>query len=129
MNFISPEIIIMGISLLIAISTPIITAIINSHHEIKMYKLRFYNEHKSEVIEGFLKTVGNCIYYSDESNLHSLGEYFGEIYLYTPPSMHDKITELSKCLQYANMDNDKARIIFIDISTELSKNPPRSEKI
>ena len=47
-----------SISLVISILSPSISALITTRHERKMYSLKFYEQHRAETIEGYIRTCG-----------------------------------------------------------------------
>lgn len=106
MEILSPEIIIMGISLFISVSTPIITSIITSRHEIKMYRLRYFYEHKNDVIEGFIKYANAVLLCSNQENCSEFGKFAGEIYFYVPSHLHNQIDFIIKNINNVDYKNE-----------------------
>lgn len=121
----NPEIIIMGISLLISISTPILTSIINVVHETRTYERRFYNEYKAQVIEKYISSIGKYILCSDNNYAAECGEHYGEALIYVNKETADKMIELNSILSEYTYDSKKAIDIFNSICSDLRKNPPR----
>ena len=121
----NPEIIVMGISLLISILTPILTSIINVVHETRMYKRRFYIEHKAEVIEKYISSTGKRILSADSDYAPEYGQHYGEALIYVNKETADKMLELHSILNPYSYDGKKAVDIFNSICNDLRKNPPR----
>ena len=79
-----------------AVLGPLITASIQCSHESKMYNKRFYEEHKQQVIENYLKAVGKFAFTTDWNEKLEFGEASAEIFMYTPKELWDNIRELNK---------------------------------
>ena len=100
------------ISLIIAVATfigavlsPIAVAIINNHYQSKRRYEEFYQQHRSDVIESYLRSIGKYIYCSNEENTSNLGAGLAEIYMYAPKSLWEKIDQMNNMI--FNMYNDQ----------------------
>ena len=78
-----------------AVLGPLITAGIQCWHESRMHKMRYYDEHKQEVIENYLKSVGKYAFTTDRSEKRDFGESSAEIFMYTPKEMWPDIRRLN----------------------------------
>lgn len=79
---------------LCAILSPILTAIINNRHQIKIKRMELsQQEHRDttlylrNVYESYLKHAGRCIYYADQDALKDYGEYYYSALMYAPPDI------------------------------------------
>ena len=117
------SIIISGIALVVSVVSPVLTAAINNHHETKMYKLRFHDEHKAIVIENYLQAAGRCISAKDDIAFQNYGEAYGEIFFYAPESLWNKITSLD--LYIRNCEYDIASGIFNKLLKDFAQESPR----
>ena len=110
------------IALITAIISPIITTILNNRHQIKMHNINFYESHRAEAIENYLKATGYAI--QDQSSLsEQYGKHLAEIYLYLPEELWDYIDKIDAFLRQSQFDAAKSN--FISLCKALHKNPPR----
>lgn len=97
------------LALIFSIISPILTAWITGRYKIKKLKIsvqekitlqniEYYEKHKTEVIENFLKSAGQCILNKDNNNLKEFGASIPEIYLYVDESYWKEIDNLIKCI-------------------------------
>ena len=119
--------IISGIALVAAVISPILTAIINNRHEIKMYNQRYYKEHRADVIENYIRYTGSISKHSATSeDFRQYGKYSKEIYLYLPDDLWCTIDSIHDCI--SNSEYNHASDFLAILCKELNKNPPRSVK-
>lgn len=89
-------IVISGAALLFSIIGPLITAVIKNRYDSKMYERRFYNEHRHEVIENYLKCLGKCLFAITFDATVEFGEATAEIFMYVPKEMWENIRKLNQ---------------------------------
>lgn len=88
---------------LAAIISPILTAIINNRHQLKLKKIeasaKEYERsilYKRKILESYLKHAGNCIVHSNHDSLHKYGKYYLQALLYVPESLAVKMISANK---------------------------------
>ena len=66
-----------------ALLSPILTAIINNHYQIKLKKLELASletearvTYKRNIYESYLKYAGRCVQYSDQESMKMYGEVY-----------------------------------------------------
>ena len=100
------------VSLVSTACSPVIANILNNAHQARMFKKEFYEKRKCEVVENYLKSIGNCLLYNSVENKKALSEWTSEIYMYTPQRLWDDIDEMNKKLfvfidsNYNRADNE-----------------------
>lgn len=111
-------------ALVISVLCPVLTALVNNLFQLKFRNRDFFNKHRAEVIEGYLRTAGACTCNDSKEARSEYGKYYAEIFLYAPEPIwgdlelfHEMITSGSAKGTYAQL---------IKISKVLSKNPPRT---
>mgnify|MGYP000087755007 CR=1 FL=1 len=124
---ITPSIIISIAALIVAIFVPFINAILNNRHSSKMYKQRFANEHKADVIEKYMREAGEIIQAVTADNLRWFGSAHGEMMLFADDEIKPEMQKLySMFLGYGNrVDQTEAASLLQEISHHLSKQSPR----
>ena len=84
-----------------AVLGPLITTWITCAHDSKMHKKRFYEEHKQQVIENYLKSVGKFVFTTNWDDRRDFGESTAEIFMYAPKRLWPIIRSInSKISQY-----------------------------
>lgn len=122
------SVIISGIALLAAILSPVITTIINNIHETKMSNRRYYQEHRAEVIENFIRYAGAINELTGRDfDFREYGKCSKEIYLYIPEELWSTVDEIDKYI--IACEYDKISDKLSDFCKALKKYPPRSVKI
>ncbi|MBQ7505336.1 MAG: hypothetical protein IJT79_08485 [Ruminococcus sp.] len=122
--------IISGISLLIAIFSPIFTAFLNGRYMIKSKNLdlqkskeereyEFLLKHRAEVIENYLKAAGDVITSYTTEAFSRYGLSYAEIYLYLDESKWELIDSIDTSINENNYEN--AAIFLRDLVKRLSK--------
>lgn len=71
-----------GAALLLAIASPVITTIANNCYNATVWKLEYYEKHRAEVIETYLKSIGEYIYSPREEAKIKYAQSLGEIFMY-----------------------------------------------
>lgn len=123
MNF---PLIISLVAIVLSVASPFLTASINNRHERKMYVLRFYTEHRAEVIEKYLSAVRGRLDTPHNRSFLSYDQHYGEVFLYLPKSMWQIVKDLDRALDTDNVSAKQA--LYEKLIDELCKHPPRSEK-
>lgn len=100
---------ILGIS---AILSPILTAIINNHYQLKVKNLELKQLHfeqtilyKRNIYENYLKFTGRFIRRPDVDASKSYGEYYFLALTYAPKDVEDAIIQLNHLISNSNFDN------------------------
>lgn len=118
--------IIAGIALFTSIISPLLTVIIKNKHEREMYKVRFFYQHRAEVIERYVSSVGAAIHGQRAEDLCDYGKYAGEIFMYVPERLWPTIDQINLAIRGNN--REYADGYFRTLCAELSKEHPRPIK-
>lgn len=118
--------IISGVTLLAAIFSPVITAIINNRYAAKKQRAEFYDMHRAKAIENYIHAAGKAVKHSDINAVHEFGEVTSEIYFYTPESLWPMLDKLDELISSGAID--PAREQLRQICKSLALNPPRLNK-
>lgn len=86
------------IALIVAIISPILTAIINNHHQTKMKKIEMSIASKLKIIEDYLSSTGQVIYHNGEASTESYSIAIGRIYSASPRFLWEKISVLDEMI-------------------------------
>lgn len=88
-----------------AILSPILTALINNHHQKVMKKLEYKHleheeqlQHEREICEAYIRAAGSCIHHADVEAVKKYGEHFGLIVYYAPEDIRKDILSLEDSL-------------------------------
>lgn len=83
-----------------AILSPVITAIINNHHQKVMKQLEYKHleheeqvRHEREICEGYVRAAGACIHRPTGDQAKTYGENLGLILYYVPDDIRKEIME------------------------------------
>ena len=111
-------------ALIVAACGPLITALITAKHESFMYKTKYVDEHKHEVVEKYLKSVGRFLFSLDHNDLKEFGASSSEIFMYAPKNLWDDIKKIneaifkiSSCSDYEEKKNlcKKSKLLFYEL--------------
>lgn len=113
-------------TLFATVISPIITTILNNRYQMKIRNQDFYDRHRAEVIENYIRYAGSLSKQSSATDdFRNFGKYSKEIYLYLPEkfwgiidSIQDSITEY----KYGDASNSLATLC-----KALNEHPPRLE--
>ncbi len=111
------------IALIVAIISPILTAIINNHHQTKMKKIEMSIASKLKIIEDYLSSAGQIIYHNGEASTESYSIAIGRIYSASPRSLWEKISVLDEMIYSGNWEDAHAQ--FLEISQTLASHQPK----
>lgn len=111
------------IALIVAIISPILTAIINNHHQTKMKKIEMSIASKLKIIEDYLSSAGQIIYHNGEASTESYSIAIGRIYSASPRSLWEKISVLDEMIYSGNWED--AHTQFLEISQALASHQPK----
>lgn len=111
------------IALIVAIISPILTAIINNHHQTKMKKIEMSTASKLKIIEDYLSSTGQVIYHNGESDTESYSISIGRIYSAAPRFLWEKISILDEMIYSSNWED--AHTQFLEISQALASHQPK----
>lgn len=111
------------IALIVAIISPILTAIINNHHQTKMKKIEMSIASKLKIIEDYLSSAGQIIYHNGEASTESYSIAIGRIYSASPRSLWEKISVLDEMIYSGNWED--AHTQFWEISQALASHQPK----
>lgn len=83
---------------LCAIISPILTAIINNHHQLKLRKLELREKqyentivYQRSIFENYLRASGKCITHANPDALREYGEYYLIALMYAPENIKQKM--------------------------------------
>ena len=109
---------------LCAIISPLLTAIINNHHQAKIRRMEDLQQeyrdtvlHHRNVYENYLKYAGRCIYYADRDALKDYGEYYYSALIYAPPDIQTDMIQANKLMLEDNYD--EASVLIEALATKL----------
>lgn len=111
------------IALIVAIISPILTAIINNHHQTKMKKIEMSTASKLKIIEDYLSSAGQIIYHNGEASTESYSIAIGRIYSASPRFLWEKISVLDEMIYSGNWEDAHAQ--FLEISQALASHQPK----
>ena len=111
------------IALIVAIISPILTAIINNRHQTKMKKIEMSIASKLKIIEDYLSSAGQIIYHNGEASTESYSIAIGRIYSAFPRSLWEKISVLDEMIYSGNWEDAHAQ--FLEISQALASHQPK----
>lgn len=111
------------IALIVAIISPILTAIINNRHQTKMKKIEMSIASKLKIIEDYLSSAGQIIYHNGEASTESYSIAIGRIYSASPRSLWEKISVLDEMIYSGNWED--AHTQFLEISQALASHQPK----
>lgn len=111
------------IALIVAIISPILTAIINNHHQTKMKKIEMSIASKLKIIEDYLSSTGQVIYHNGEASTESYSIAIGRIYSASPRFLWEKISVLDEMIYSGNWED--AHTQFLEISQALASHQPK----
>lgn len=111
------------IALIVAIISPILTAIINNHHQTKMKKIEMSIASKPKIIEDYLSSAGQIIYHNGEASTESYSIAIGRIYSASPRFLWEKISLLDEMIYSRNWED--AHTQFLEISQALASHQPK----
>lgn len=135
------------VALIVSAISPIISSFISGRYQLKVAKLEaeeelkrkqlemeaatkqrdheFYEQHKAEVIERYLNSVGKAIQNFATGNRQEFGESMGEIYMYVDKSLWDLLDSIAKKFDKRNPSNPTDE--FKELCQKLSTYGIRSE--
>ncbi len=111
------------IALIVAIISPILTAIINNRHQTKMKKIEMSIASKLKIIEDYLSSAGQIIYHNGEASTESYSIAIGRIYSASPRFLWEKISLLDEMIYSRNWED--AHTQFLQISQALASHQPK----
>lgn len=109
---------------LAAVVSPILTALINNHHQIKMKKLELKQEHfektvifQRTIFENYIRTVGRCIEYNDGKSLQAYHENYFLALMYAPEKNKLQMQEINTYISKAELSlaNKKMEQLIPDL--------------
>lgn len=119
--------IISGIALVAAVISPVLTTIINNHFQNKVSHRRYYDEHRAEVIENYIRYAGMISRHSQSSeDFRGYGQYCKEVYLYLPESFWPLVDSAHNYI--TNSKFEEASAVLTQLCKQLNEYPPRSVK-
>ena len=119
--------VILGIA---AIISPVLTAIINNHHQLKMKKSEeakvLYERsvlYKREIIENYLRFAGKCIACGSESAVPEYREYYYLALLYVPGELKCEMENANYHIECCDFEkaNEAFELLITPLKNMLSK--------
>lgn len=126
MNTATLSVIIAVSALVSSVVCPMLTVIINNHYQMKISNREYYDKHRAEVIEDYIRCAGCMTKYPDETVFQNYGKSNKEIYLYLPENLWNTVDCIEKSI--SNRDYDTASDNLSKLCKELNKYPPRLKK-
>lgn len=113
-------------ALITSVLSPFLTEFLKNRHELKMYRLRFYSEHKAAVIERYVKATGEMIQFATPETCQSFGAAHGEMILYVDDDARLEMQKIYDMFVYNNHSSvSSAPQIFDSICAKLAEQYPR----
>lgn len=88
-----------------ALVSPIITTLINNHHQKVMKQLEYQEEEKvhnaerkRQIYENYIRAAGSCVQLISHENLSEFGKYSSQILCYVPDDMQEDIIAMEKLI-------------------------------
>lgn len=89
-----------------AIISPIVTSLINNHHQLKLKKLEYEQQekvnsffYKRGIYEDYLKYTSKCLTYGNQDALQKYGEIYGLAVIYFPEDLIDDMEKLNRVIR------------------------------
>lgn len=111
------------VALIISVTSPILTVLINNHHQLKMRSAEFYDIHRAETIEKYIHSVNMLIQSSHCDGVEKYAKYSVEVRLYIPQSQWNILDSIDSSLN--ERDFSSTNIHLKSLCKYLSKKPPR----
>lgn len=122
-----------GAAFLLAVASPIITAIITAHSQRKECKAVFFDQHSADVYDGYMKSASAFIRSPEDVNRKAYAEYLGMLLLLVDADTASMLMALDNDLRshtFANMERygDLSSLMgqLGKISSRLTETYPRS---
>lgn len=123
-------------ALVFSVASPIASALITGHYQLRQKELEytnaakvrnqeFYTQHRAEVIERFLKAAGSVINFQTHSNMEEYGKTVAEMYIYVPEKYWGYIDSIDDCI--TNGDRDSGMNELTTLAGKLSEEHIRFE--
>ena len=107
-----------------AIVSPILTAIINNRHQLKLRKLEIQekhqyesNLHKQKMLETILINLGACAYNPTPEALSDYGRYYALAFQIFPVSCHPLLRQLNASI--IGVSEDSAEKLYEELAIKL----------
>lgn len=109
-------------ALALAVLSPILSSIISGIFRLKERAIEieaekekrnqeFYEQHKAEVIEKYINTIGKFSRFASGANQEAFGESMGEIYLYVDESLWPLLDSIANKINKNNPGNPSNELI------------------
>lgn len=106
-----------GILAISAIISPIATAIINNHYQLKLKKLELEQDHLNNttyyirsIFENYLRYAGKCIYFSNQENETGYNEYYFLALVYAPAQIAESLISINALIYDNHSSEASARL-------------------
>lgn len=99
-----------------AVLSPILTAIINNHHQLKLKEIEVNEQRRNEVFSDFISSASSAIISGLRSDKYL--ESIVKVHLYAPKDVWDMIKEMDGFIEINSLNN--ARYFLIKISKKLN---------
>jgi hypothetical protein len=120
------SIVISGIALVVSVLSPLLSTIASNRHQRKMNRMEFFDKHRAEVIEGYLKyaSIASAMRIGIPNEYFS---YYSEIFLYAPEPLIDDIKKIDVLVCGNESERAEGRTLIAAASVKLRDYPPRLE--
>lgn len=116
------SIILSVLAMLVSAFAPIITTRMNNRHQLNMKEMELYDFRRADAISAYVRAVGAYIKSSTVDAADQYGKAYGEIFLYAPESLWDKISNLNqRLLRPRNGDDPELFHDLDEICRELNR--------
>lgn len=117
-------------ALVFSVASPIASAWITGHYQLRQKELEFnnakelrdqefYEMHRAEVIERFLRTSGAAAYDGGPNTRKAYGESAAEVYLYIPKKYWGYLDNIDDCIRLRNGDGTMQELT--ELASKLSE--------
>lgn len=90
--------------------SPIVTTLINNHHQKVMKQLEYREKEKSyklerkrQIYENYIRAAGSCVQLLSRETLSEFGKYSSQILCYVPEDLQEDIITMEKLINEHNM--------------------------
>lgn len=103
-------IIVSTVTLLCALASPTITAIVNNRYQLKLRQLELTHsdktsaeQHQHDIVEKYLMSAGAAAYVFDSKTASEYGKYYALAFAYLPNECHEQMKKFNSVLRFDNL--------------------------
>ena len=118
------------IALFVSVLSPVLAAFVAHLHERKMFDRKFYDQHRAEALERFLKSAGTIVTLCNDESFLEYRAAYGEALMYMDDSLRKSVSAFDVLIYTMFSENSPetesiALMEFKNICDALRENPPR----